>query len=147
MMQVLPWTVQQAKLDTLEQMDATESIYVVEKKKSSEGDTILKAIEGMRETLNAHIQSTGEQLKEQAVQINAISNQQYRNSNFFQNYDVPSNNSRGGYKGRGNNRDRRGGKRNNRNDYGGSSSEGGNVVCFKCNQPNPYARHCTASLN
>ena len=137
--------VRRAKLYTTEQTDGTQTVNVVESNTSS-NDALLNAIEGIRDTLNIHIQSTDGQFREQAAQINALSNQHPHSDNVPRQDSTPFYSDRRGpgdgpgnqYRGRSN--------RNRRNGRGGSNrgrQGGGDRVCFKCNMPNHIARNCT----
>ena len=55
--------VRRAKLHTTEQTDGAQTVNVVESNTSS-NDALLNAIEGIRDTLNIHIQSTDGQFRD-----------------------------------------------------------------------------------
>ncbi len=125
-----------ARLHIVEQKDQEETINAVFD--ATQENAVLKAIEDVKTTLTTHIQSTSQQFQEQGAQINAISD--YNNSS---NDRTPNSNQQRnrGSRRRGNNR------RNNNGSGRGIRNDRGEVVCFKCNQPNHLAQHCMASLN
>ena len=136
--------VRRANLYMSERSDVAETVNAIEGK-LSENNAILKAIEGVRDSLNSHIQSTGEQFREQSAQINAISQQQYQNDFTIQQTDGHYNNRQGGSRGRYNNRNRGRGNQNRGGNRRGNNR--GPIVCFKCGEPNHVARDCRAHLN
>ena len=130
-----------------EKNDAAETVNVVEAK-VSKNNAILKVIEGVRDSLNSHIQSTGEQFREQSAQINAISQQQYQNDFTAQQTEGQYNNRQGGYRGRYIHLYRgRGNQNSGGNSRGNNQSNQGPIICFKCGEPNHVARDCRSPLN
>ena len=117
-----------------------------------QNNKIFEAIENLTKSLNDHVKLTNDQFKLQETQINSITaNQNSRrtvgNYSIRQNYNRRQDSRRN----RGNARNSTqqnnegsitdGAYENNGSNYGRSDS----VVCFKCNQPNHYARNCTLS--
>ena len=130
--------VRKAKVYILEEKSG-ESVNVVQQ--ATDGrDPILKAIEGLRDSLDNHIQATSEQFKEQSTQINAISNEGFRESSSFhqlENNTSEDRYSRGGWNSRPPERRQR-----NRDENRGNSNSV--QLCYNCHQPNHFARNCTA---
>ena len=139
--------VRKAKLYTLEKKHDGERVNAVALERN-EGDSVLKAIESLRDSLNAHIQCTNDQFREQCSQINAITNTDRirgNNSVKSQYEGVSNNNRRDGFsESSRNSSSRNRGYRQNRGDRN-SRDDQGNIICYKCGQPNHYARYCTAS--
>ena len=128
-----------AKLYTLEKCEAVESVNVVNG--DNQEDHILQAIESLKESLNGHIQSTSEQLKEHNMQLNAItdinSRDGYQNQSRFQ--SRPRNRGRGYYSHNQDNSVPRGRGQSNR-----GNNRRNQILCYKCNGPNHIARYCTS---
>ena len=128
--------VRKAKLYISEQDDDKESVNVVGSN-ADESNSILKAIEGLRQSLDTHIRSTSEQFSEQSMRINAISDDRPRRGDDRQNKFVNAESSmrEQRYRNDGNRRGRyRTENQGNRN----------SPICYKCNQPNHFARDCRA---
>ena len=117
--------VRKAKLYILDGSKEQGSVNVVSSR-SDDNNTILKAIESLKSSLETHITSTNERFQEQEHHINAFSaNFQSRDNNRFGRRDFLG-------QGRGN----RGRGRGNRD-----------FSCWRCNGPNHFARNCTVPLN
>ncbi len=92
--------------------------------------TLLAVLEGLKQSLDSHIQNTSDQLSEQSARINALADR--RNiRNDFEDHTARFNNVRGRSNQRGNNQR-------------GRSRSTNSTTCYNCNLPNHIARDCRA---
>ena len=128
--------VRKAKLYISEQEESVESVNVIGSN-VEEGDPILKAIEGIKQSLDTHIRSTSEQFNEQSMMINAIADDRSRQSN-----DGRSDFNRNNDSGR--EQYQRDGGRSRGRRRQGNQGRRDPPICYNCNQPNHIARDCRA---
>ena len=128
--------VRKAKLYISEQEESVESVNVIGSN-VEEGDPILKAIEGIKQSLDTHIRSTSEQFNEQSMRINAVADDRSRQSNDGRS-DFNGNNDSGREQ-----YQRDGGRSRGRRRQGNQGRRDP-PICYNCNQPNHIARDCRA---
>ena len=111
---------------------------------------VLEAIDKLTKTLDEHMKSTNEQLKSHENHINAITSQNSQDSYTGRRrveYQRQFNgNNRSGNQGRSDDY-RQPNNGNNRTNVSANRNRSNVIVCYKCNQPNHYARDCRAPTN
>lgn len=131
--------VRKTKLHILEAKESGESVNVVQKP-SELDDPVLKAIDGLRSSLDSHIRSTSEQFKVQAAQINSMAEDRFGARSTVTEQYRNTGNARyqrgGGY---------RGGRASNRgHENWNRDRDFSPRRCYNCNEPNHIARNCNA---
>ena len=135
--------VRKAKLYISEQQSGTESVNAIQSKtQESESSVILKAIDGLRQSLDSHIQLTAQRFDDQGSQINAITDNRMRH---YDGNQRQTTNGRSGPPAAHQGGPQWGGGRNGpRNE----ADNQGDIGCYKCGELNHVARDCRKrSLN
>ena len=132
--------VRKAKLYISERDNTSESINVVESERvESESSILLKAIDGLRQSLDTHIRTTTEQFNEQDMRINAVTNDRTR-PDIDERRERSSSSFNHEQSNRGNERSSERGRPTRRGNRGGRDPP----TCYNCRQPNHIARDCRA---